>query len=92
MADPRGWLWREFKLELLEQDLLIFFRFGVARQNQCATVCSWQMNIDHLQVGALYTPKYSEISAIQGRIDEVGLVVGLPTGLLQKINQLPPPC
>ncbi len=53
MADSRRWLRREFELELLKQDLLIFFRFRVARQNESATISGRQMHIDHLQGGEL---------------------------------------
>jgi hypothetical protein len=41
-------LWGEFEVELPDEQLLVWVQFRVAAENECATVCRREVNIEHL--------------------------------------------
>ena len=50
-SDPGRRLGRQLQLELVDQELQFGLRLGVAGQHEFAAVCSWEMNVDHLDGG-----------------------------------------
>ena len=51
--NPGRRLFRQFQVELVQEELVIRVRLGMARQDQPPTIGGRQMNIDHLEGGKL---------------------------------------
>jgi hypothetical protein len=47
-GNPGRWLGRQLELELVDQELQLGFRLGVAGQHEFAAVRGREMNVDHL--------------------------------------------
>ena len=52
-GDPGRWLGRQLEFELVDQELQLGFRLGVAGEDELPTVRGREMNIDHLDGGKL---------------------------------------
>ena len=48
-GNPWRRLWGEFEVELPDEQLLVWVQFRVAAENECATVCRREVNIEQDQ-------------------------------------------
>ena len=52
-GDPGRWLGRQLELELVDQQLQLGFRLGVAGEAEFASIGGRQVDVDHLDGGEL---------------------------------------
>jgi hypothetical protein len=53
LGDPGRRLWRQAELELLQEELVILLRLGVAGEDERAAVRGGEVNVQHLDGGEL---------------------------------------
>src|SRR5271157_2083944 len=53
LGDPWRGLWRQAELELVQQELVVLLRLGVAGEDERAPVRGWKVNVQHLDGGEL---------------------------------------
>src|SRR5271166_5608312 len=53
LGDPWRGLWRQAELELVQQELVVLLRLGVAGEDERAPVRGWKVDVQHLDGGEL---------------------------------------